>query len=408
MHVSTNTAVAVPFVTVPGNPVEPGTQPLRTVPYGDALGVLLGDTSLEAYSRDTKMLVSPAEGGYAHRFVTTAHFAYAHHYPLTLSPDMLWLLIAQGFATHIRENAEALRHRFVAHEGKITLLVEREDFLRGFAGNDWEGIFTDFSTLIGEHIGNAAHTAIAPTFSTTGIVEKAAFDITLMDAMQHYFEYETGIICGIPEFHLEGTPEDWRQLRNHAAQLQQYDLDWWIPYLLPVLNEFIAASEGNPNIKFWRRFFRASSGGCGSPTMNGYILAFFPYVLRHDAGTIAEWNAGDYDRREAIQKELSLIFDPDEYMARLQILNKRLWQTPSPIFQRNEYLNRRWFQSGDQWDGYTPDTFASGLSIAPFTLRIRENTYPMEFVAGFVGVAQEERTFALRPEIGWAVRERAT
>jgi len=29
----------------------------------------------------------------------------------------------------------------------------------------------------------------------------------------------------------------------------------------------------------------------------------------------------------------------------------------------------------------------------------------MEFLGGFVGVSQDEASLALRPEIGWAVRE---
>ena len=34
-----------------------------------------------------------------------------------------------------------------------------------------------------------------------------------------------------------------------------------------------------------------------------------------------------------------------------------------------------------------------------------ETTFKMEFLAGFVGVQQDPGTFALRPEIGWAVRD---
>jgi len=33
-----------------------------------------------------------------HPFMATMHLAYANHYPMTISPDMIWLLIAQGFA----------------------------------------------------------------------------------------------------------------------------------------------------------------------------------------------------------------------------------------------------------------------------------------------------------------------
>ena len=47
-----------------------------------------------------------------------AHDAFYEHRPMTLSPDAVWFTIAQGFATHVNLNAEALRHRFVRHEGK--------------------------------------------------------------------------------------------------------------------------------------------------------------------------------------------------------------------------------------------------------------------------------------------------
>lgn len=38
--------------------------------------------------------------------------AYAHHRPFVLSPDTIWLLIAQGFGQHINNNAEELRDFF--------------------------------------------------------------------------------------------------------------------------------------------------------------------------------------------------------------------------------------------------------------------------------------------------------
>jgi len=46
-----------------------------------------------------------------------------------------------------------------------------------------------------------------------------------------------------------------------------------------------------------------------------------------------------------------------------------------------------------------------GLSKAPFCWQYFDKTYAMEFLGGFVGVAQDKGTLALRPEIGWAVRE---
>ena len=56
--------------------------------------------------------------GEYHPFVAAVHSAYAEHRPLVLSPDMFWLLVAQGFANHVNLNAEAMRHHFVQFEGK--------------------------------------------------------------------------------------------------------------------------------------------------------------------------------------------------------------------------------------------------------------------------------------------------
>ena len=45
--------------------------------------------------------------------------AYAEHRPLVLSPDMVWLIISQGFANYANEHAEMLRDKLVSHEGKM-------------------------------------------------------------------------------------------------------------------------------------------------------------------------------------------------------------------------------------------------------------------------------------------------
>ena len=55
--------------------------------------------------------------------------------------------------------------------------------------------------------------------------------------------------------------------------------------------------------------------------------------------------------------------------------------------------------------GFSADSFPSGLSKAPFWWDYLRRSFDMEFLGGFVGVAQDEETLTLRPEIGWAVRE---
>ncbi|MGC4047082.1 MAG: DUF4419 domain-containing protein [Armatimonas sp.] len=365
---------------VPGNSVSISEDILKTVPYEEVLQHAIGNSPIEAYSRDTRPLINPKlSGGYAHGFVAAANAAYDRHYPLVLSPDMIWLLIAQGFAIHVRENAEALRNHFVAHEGKVELQVVRDTFVRGFAGNDWEGVFSEFSEQIKGHIGQPAHETIVPQFSTTGIVEKAAFEITLMDAMQEYFDYSVTTRCGIPEYYMEGTPEDWRLLREKAEGLCQFELDWWITFLSPVLEEFIAAAEGRPNAAFWRDFFKVRDMS-GGPYIQGHIVNLFPYFVSKEQSRET--------KVEINQKGLA---------------NRRNPYLGFTLPEDNQFSNK----PGEFaiHGGMTSHVLPSSLSVAPFIWKYSGSKLSMKFVAGFVGASQDRETFAIRPEIGWAIVE---
>ena len=63
-------------------------------------------------------------GTWANSFIDTLDYAYRDHYPLTLSPDDVWMTLAQSFALHVDQNAEKLRKMFVAHEGKVKINVQ--------------------------------------------------------------------------------------------------------------------------------------------------------------------------------------------------------------------------------------------------------------------------------------------
>src|SRR5580692_2022791 len=43
-----------------------------------------------------------------HGFVRAIHESFGSHYPLVLSPDDVWLTIAQGFAHHVNANTTKL------------------------------------------------------------------------------------------------------------------------------------------------------------------------------------------------------------------------------------------------------------------------------------------------------------
>ena len=132
-----------------------------------------------------------------HPFVAAVHAAFSDHRPLVLSPDMLWLLIVQGLSRHVNTNSDELRRRFVQHDGKQKLIVRRDDFVKGSPENPWSDVFGEFSVQIKEHIGDENHANIVASFSTTGAVEKAAYEIVLTDSLKSYFQYELRTRCGI-------------------------------------------------------------------------------------------------------------------------------------------------------------------------------------------------------------------
>ena len=95
-----------------------------------------------------------------HPFVGALATAYDEHLPLVLSPDHVWTVLAQGFATHVKLNAEALRHQFVAHQGQINLEVIRDDFVLG-GDNPWPEVFGAWSQKLREHLGKRHDLVVA-------------------------------------------------------------------------------------------------------------------------------------------------------------------------------------------------------------------------------------------------------
>src|SRR5262249_37763132 len=146
-------------------------------------------------------------------------------------------------AHHVNANAEVLRPRLVKHEGKLPLVVHRDEFVKGSPENPWPGVFAEFSAAIRAHVGDAQNLIVAD-FSTTGPVERAASEVVLLDTMQAYFSYELRTLCGIPSITLEGTVEDWRKIAGRVLEFGRFDLQWWLEPLQPILEQFVVAASG--------------------------------------------------------------------------------------------------------------------------------------------------------------------
>jgi hypothetical protein len=337
-----------------------GTRLLPTERLKASVEKVLG-TSVEACDSYTAEVVE--QPGY-HSLIAAADLAYQGHFPLVLTPDVVWLTIAQGFARHVANHAEQLRSRIVPHQGKAKLTVRRDDFLRGSPENPWTEVWPAFCEQIRQHIGTETHRLVVCDFSTTGPTERAASEVVLMDVVQSYFEYSFESLCGIPAVTVEGTVEDWEVVRERVGRLGQYDLAWWTDRVEPIIDEFVKAAKGNPTSSFWKRLYKEDNSS-GGPYVSGWLVRLLPYLKQ-----------GDYDEMGRITN----------------------WRTDLPNFMLERPLE------GGRGSGLKHDQLPSSVSAVPFVWEYHGDTLDYQFLAGVVAVTQDSDTRAIRPRVGWAVR----
>ncbi len=282
-----------------------------------------------------------------HPFLTGILQAYKDHRPFVISPDIIWLLISQGFARHISNNAEEFRKDIVNFENKKDLVVRSMNIRLGDPKSNWEELFPQFVQQINDYTGKELTDILTADFTTTTPVSKIVSGITVMETVKAYFNYKVIIIsCGIPRITIEGTIADWEKILEKTKYISKFKLAWWTDEMIPILEEIINARKGNFNKEFWMDMVKAhTETKYGSPTtIDGWIVKFFPYT------------------KEGKQTGLK------------------------PITRI--------------------DSLASELVKVPFELIDlgKNQSYPMEFWAGFVGLSQNKNNFTLKPEIGWAVK----
>lgn len=180
-----------------------------------------GILRLEAHKTGTD---TPLDAPPMHGLLLATHLAFAHHFPLVISPDDVWGCIAQGFSRHVAASGGALDKRLARSKEPVELRVIRNHFIPG-GNNDWAGVTAEFCEMMKPHL--MIHGELMKKgFSTTGPVERAVHEITQMAAMQRFFRYVVETRCGIPEVTLLGTTEDWEDIKRRALVLREFDLDW--------------------------------------------------------------------------------------------------------------------------------------------------------------------------------------
>ncbi|MDR6561150.1 MULTISPECIES: DUF4419 domain-containing protein [unclassified Arcicella] len=286
-----------------------------------------------------------------HPFLTGILTAYKEHRPFVISPDIMWLLISQGFARHISNNSETFRKDIVAFKNKKNLNIISNDIQIGNPNSNWEAVFPQFTSQINDYTGNKLTSVLTADFTTTTPTTRIVSEITVMETVKDYFNYKVVLIgCGIPKITIEGTVEDWQKVLDKTKYIAKYNLTWWTSELEPVLKQIIETKKGNFKKDFWMNMVKAhTEKKYGSPTtIDGWIVKFFPYT------------------KEGKKRELK------------------------PIAKIND--------------------LASELVKVPFVLEDvqHKKSYKMEFWAGFVGLSQNKDDYTLKPEIAWAINNKNT
>ena len=284
--------------------------------------------------------------------------AYKNHYPITVTPDMIWILVLQGFSRFTEKYAEQVREKFVNFEGKKDLKIDRLGYSPYTSTKEvWDGIMKEFVEKIGKNVGQETIDNLECNFSTTTQVAQVTSQVSIMSAMKQYFTYRVLMAgCGISNITLEGSLQDWDKIKSKLEFLSTKGLEWYTQHLIPIINNIIETKKyynakgklSNDLIEFWKRMIRLKGKGeiYDPHIINGWIVNFIPNLS---------------NEKPEVYEELIEYNVPD------QIISCPMELTWLPPLMNKKY------------------------------------EFKCSLFSGFYGMIQEEKTFNVRPVIGYTI-----
>ncbi|KAG4099261.1 hypothetical protein H8356DRAFT_1038373 [Neocallimastix lanati (nom. inval.)] len=211
------------------------------------------------------------------------------HYPITISPDVIWILFLQGYSRFMEKYSELVRSEYVNFQDQKELVVkELNKQVMEWNEADWRDIINNFVQQIKENVGETIVSHLQSNFSTTNSITLTASLVSIMSGLKKYFKYiGVGGGCGISFIHLEGSLEDWMKVKSKLVFLSKKEmaLGWWIKHLIPLIDKIIMTKryyhqnkEINEEIReFWKNMVRVKIGKEYNPdVIDGWIIKFIP------------------------------------------------------------------------------------------------------------------------------------
>lgn len=161
-----------------------------------------------------------------------------------------------------------------SHEGKTNLTIEVDSLSQ--VKNDMASIVDQFTQMIDHNlVDGEVKDWVIPDFSTTTKEDKLVCGSVLMATMKSYFTYHMAAFCGIPSISLDGTVEDWQNIKNRIDKFRRYNLNDWTDMLEAILEQFVQAKKGKLDNAFWGKICHwEGEHSYKIPELSGWITAF--------------------------------------------------------------------------------------------------------------------------------------
>lgn len=350
------------------DPVQPATHPLVEIPSEQAVESKVG-YELQAVSANLKGKNLVYRGNNA--FVQTVHEAFASHRPLSIGPEDILMLLAQGVSQHVNTNFIQLKDKIFV-DAKPTELVVRNDELAQ-TPEAWASLLHSYTQEVKPNLKLDLSPFFESDLSTTTSEIRTALEIVGLETYKKVYTYVAETGCGIPKIELRGSVEDWEKVQSRLSALHKVDMEWWAKALTPVLSEFINAKKGNINLEFWQSIYK-NDVDYGEEIISGWIVLFFPYIIELDYTALDH-----YTYEEDSLGEYSIPAIENSFIR-------------NPVLEGNKYLLA----------GINTEKIPSGLSKVDVVWNNynSQTSMKIQLCAGFMGISQNAN-LALSPVIGW-------
>ena len=171
------------------------------------------------------------------------------------------MLILEGFSRHVKLNSEKLKEKFVKSKSDIIVITQEakgDKNINQISNERWGKIFKDFIGQSKQYIDGTVLHLFTPYFSTTTTDIEYSSQIAIISIVNPFLKFvkkfkEPEPIggCGFPYIKLQGTLQDYKQLKMKIEGLKGYLIDDWISKIIPIIDKIIETKNGKIDYQFW-------------------------------------------------------------------------------------------------------------------------------------------------------------